>query len=194
MSIFNTLNKAAEETKKTKKSSAVEVHNEDLEAACHTFVKASKDEKNAKAARAQASSELIDFLSPVHGEALKNNSLTRTFRINDKVMCTFGDRFGTLGPEDVEDAQTALQEAKVPFDRLFREKAKFVLKKSIEDNEKLLEELVGKLGEDFTKYFDVSTEVVPVDDFYKAVSREGCYDELKDVIERIRYKPTVKVS
>ena len=194
MSIFKTLNKAAAETKKTKKSTSVELSNEKLEDSCLKIIKASKEEKNAIASKAQAGSEIIEFVSGIHGQSLRDNNLTRTFRLNSKVMITFADKFSALGEEDIEEATEILDEAGVPFDRLFREKANFTLKANVQENEKLLEELVTKLGDDFTKYFDIKTQVSPVKDFYNSVAKEGCYDQLKDLIERTRHKPTVKVS
>jgi hypothetical protein len=196
MSAFDSLKKAETKSTKSKKSSAVEITNEELSKACKDVIKASKDEKNAKALKDQAGAEIIDAVSLVHNAGLENQTLDKTFRVNESVMVIFTDRFKSLSEDDVVETKEILKttnNSKI-FDRLFRETAKFSLKEGVADNEKLLGELIETLGDKMTKFFDVKISVQPVDDFYKTLVKENVQVELKDVVERLRYKPTLKVS
>jgi len=185
---------ANKQDKKTK-STSQNIEDQSKDALCDQLIVASKNFKNAEAALKQKQAEVIDYISPIHFERLKENNLEKTFKINNKVMCIFGDRFSNLSEEDVAEAQQITSSNSVPFEKLFKEKVTLKLKKSIEDNEKELEKLIGLMGADvIEKYFDVGCAVQPADDFYVSVTKEGLIDKLRGLIERIRYKPTVKVN
>lgn len=185
---------ANKQEKKTKSTAQVVV-DPSVDVLCDQFLVASKNFKNAEAELKQKQAEVIDYISPIHFDRLNENNLEKTFKINDKVMCIFGDRFSALSNEDVQETQAITTEAKVPFEKLFKEKVTLKLKKGIEENEKELEKLIELLGEGVVeKYFEVGYSVHPTDDFYVSVTKEGLVNKLRGLIERIRYKPTVKVS
>ena len=185
----------ASKQEKKPKSSAQLIEDPSQDQLCNQFVIASKNFKNAEAEMKQKQAEIIDYISPVHFERLKDNNLEKTFKINDKVMCIFTDRFSSLSNEDVTEAQKITSESSIPFEKLFKEKVTLKLKKSIEENEKELEKLIELLGEGtIEKYFEVGYAVQPADDFYVSVAKEGMVDKLRGLIERVRYKPTVKVN
>lgn len=180
---------------KAKKTTAEVVIDPAMEEVCEKLVKTSAALKNAKAAHENAQAEIIDYMQPKHMDALRGNSLTKTFELNDKVKCIFTDRFKALSPEDLKEFEDNLAEKEIAVDKLLKEKVSLSLKKHVEDDEEKLNKLIEALGEDLLeRYFEVKVSTVPVKDFYAAVVRENAVDPLEDVIERIRYKPTVKVS
>lgn len=193
MGAFDKLKQVSEKPK-DKKSSAREIKNEALQPACDSFLKASKAFKNAEAELKQSQEEILEVMRRTHADSIKEGNLTKSYRINDSVLCIFTDRFGALKEHDLEEAATKLKKANVPFERLFKEKVELKLRDNVSDNEKELEKLIEALGELLPKYFDVVVKTLPVDDFDEALSREGVYGELSDVVERVRYKPTMRVS
>lgn len=193
MGAFDKLKQVSEKPK-DKKSSAREVKDEGLQPACQNFVKASKAFKNAEAELKQSQEEILQVMRLTHASSIKEGNLTKSYRINDSVLCIFTDRFGALKEHDLEEASAKLKKANVAFERLFKEKVELKLKDTVSDNEKELEKLITALGDLLPKYFDVTVKTLPVDDFDTALSRENVYGELSDVVERIRYKPTMRVS
>lgn len=180
---------------KAKKTTADAIIDPAMEEVCNNLVKTSAALKNAKAAHENVQAEIIDYMQPKHIEALRSNSLTKTFDLNDKVKCIFTDRFKALTAEDIKEFEERLIEKNVAVEKLLKERVSLKLKKHVEDDEDKLNKLIEALGEDLLeRYFEIKVETVPVKDFYTAVVREDVVDELEDVIERIRYKPTVKVS
>lgn len=166
-----------------------------IQGTCDAFVKASKDFKNAKAALAEAQENLIEYVSPKMFDGLRKNNLSKTFKINETVMCIFKDQFKALSDDDFAEVTEILGKANVPLETLFKEKVGLSLKKNIQDDEQRIDELINKLGEDMLiQYFDVKQEVVAVSEMYKAVAKAGVIDDLQDIIERIRYKPSCKVG
>ena len=78
---------------------------------------------------------------------------------------------------------------------IFCQKASVSLKSSVSSDEDKLEELIEKLGPDLLEeFFDVKVATVPNKNFDQLVAREGVYKELSEIIERLRNKPSVKVS
>ncbi len=180
---------------KPKKSNAALIEDPSIEDACAQLVRTSRDFKNAKAAHENAQAALIDYISPIHLASLKSKSLTKTFKLNEKVMCIFTDKFKNLSPDDRKDVEELLEEAKIPIERLFAEKLSLKLNKSIEEDSDKLTALHELLGEEkFNEYFEFDVKFAPVDEFYKSLVREGGVEVLQDVIPQFRNKPTVKVS
>ena len=69
------------------------------------------------------------------------------------------------------------------------------LRKELEVAHDDLNELMELLGEDkFNKYFEYEVKFSPVKEFYKSLVKTNTVDDLEDIVEQIRYKPTVKVS
>lgn len=190
------LDKFKSESKDSKKkSSVVEIQEPSLDNTCDELIKASKNLKNAEAALEQAQAEIIEFLFPKQMEALKKSDLTKSFRLNDKVLCLFTERFKDINKDDREEIEKRLNQANISIEKLFAEKLNLKLKKEVEDNYPKLEKLLELLGENILKeYFDYNVRFVPVDDFYKALIKENAVDIFQDIIENIRYKPTVKVG
>ena len=193
MGAFDKLKQVSEKPK-DKKSSVREVKVESLQAACDAFVKADKALKNAEAEHKQSQEEILEVLRRTHAESIKEGNLTKSYRVNDNVLCIFTDRFSPLKGPDLEEASAKLKKANVAFDRLFKEKVELKLKANVADNEKELEKLIEALGDLLPKYFEVNVKTLPVDNFDEALSREKIYGELSDIVERVRYKPTMRVS
>lgn len=194
MSVFDKLKQVADHQPKEKKSSAKEIADPAIGLACENFVKASRDQKNAEAVLKQAQAEVLDYIKPIHSQEIEAGDPTKTYRLNGTVMCMFTDRFGALKDHEISLVKEKLQEAEVPFEKLFKERVKLKLKDSVADNSKELEKLIESLGDLLPRYFEVGVETLPVDDFDKALARENIYGKIGDIVERIRWKPTLKVT
>jgi hypothetical protein len=180
---------------KTTKSTVEPIVDAQIDEVCDRLVRSSKELKNAEAAHEQAQAEVIDYMMPIHLERLQKGSLNKSFRLNDKVLCLFTDRFKNLSQDDRQEVESRLEKANIPVDKLFTEKLSLKLKKDIEENYEMLNKLMSLLGEDVLKeYFDLDIKFTPVDDFYKALVKENAVSCLEDIISQIRYKPTVKVG
>lgn len=193
MSAFDKLKQFADRPK-AKRSSAEEITDVSMQPACETLVAASRGFKDAEAELKNAQEAILDYMRPIHSAEIREGTPSTTYKLNELLMCIFTDRFGALKDFEVAEAKERLSKAKVPFDRLFKEKVKLKLKESVSENEKELENLINQLGDLLPRFFEVSVETSPVDDFDKALAREGVYGDLADIVERARYKPTIRVS
>lgn len=187
--------KKAEAKAKPRKASHDIIQDASMDEICDLLIRTSRDLKNAKAAHENAQAEIIDYMSPKHLDNLKKGSLAKTFKLNEKVMCIFTDRFKNLNDEERAEVEKRLSDAKIPIEKLFTEKLSLKLNPAVEENYEKLKELHALLGpEKFEEFFAFKVNFTPVDDFYKSVVKENAVEVLEDVIENIRYKPTVKVS
>ena len=187
--------KKTSSAKKTKKLSGKCITDASMESACDDFIRTTKDLKNAKAAHELAQSEIIDYMIPKHFDSLRGRCLEKTFRLNDKVMCIFADRFKNVSSEDQEIIRARLSQQDVPVERLFTERLSIKLRPEIEDNDEELNKLVELLGEEkFEQYFEYDVKFSPVSDFYRSLVETKTVEVLEDIVEQIRYKPTVKIG
>ena len=193
MSALGKLKKASSDKPKKSKSSVVDVSNPEMEEVCNQLIEASRDYKNAEAALKLAQAEVIDYVKPLHRDGLKKNDPVKSFRLNEKVLCLFTDKFKVVGEEDSKEIKEAIGEE--AMGRLFQEKLSLSIKKEIAADDEKIGQLLEILGEEnLHKFFDFSVVSVARKDFFKNVARESVVNELEDVIDRIHYKPTVRVG
>jgi hypothetical protein len=176
-------------------SSTIEIADSNVQAICEEFVLASRNYKKAEASLKSSQEAILNYIKPIHSTNIKENKHPpTTYRINNSLICIFTDRFSALKEADIELTKENLFKIGVPFDRLFKERVKLKLKESVSENENEISNLITQLGDLLPKFFDVSVETVPVENFDKVVAQEGTYDQVSNVLKHSRYKPTLKVS
>lgn len=190
-SAFDKLRKSAEKTK-PKSKGVLEIDNFEMETACDNFIISSRDFKNAEAALKRDKSIIIDFMRTIFAQTMGSGEAIKSFRLNSKLLCTFTDRFTAPSEQDVQEIQSAVGTA--TFDKLFKQTASVKLKESVASNEAKLSELLELLGDKADQFFDIGVTYSTIDDIDKLVAAEGCYEQLGDVLERLRYSPTIKTA
>lgn len=190
-SAFDKLRKSSEKTK-SKSKGVAEINNPDMDVACDNFILSSRDFKNAEAALKRDKSIIIDFMRTAFGQAMEAGDATKSYRLNEKLLCIFTDRFSAPTEQDVQEIQSAVGEA--IFNKLFKQSASIKIKENVASNEEKLTELLNLLGDKADQFFDIGVSYTTVDDVDKLVAAEGCYDKLGEVLERLRYSPTIRTA
>lgn len=188
---FDKLRKSAEKTK-TKSKGPSEINNPEMDTACDNFIISSKDFKNAEAALKRDKAIIIDFMRAAFAQNMNAGDAIKSFKLNDKLLCIFTDRFSAPSEQDVQELQSAVGE--VIFNKLFKQTASIKIKESVSSNEEKLSELLTLLGDKADKFFDIGVSYIATDDIDKLVAAEGCYEQIGDTLERLRYSPTIRTA
>lgn len=188
---FDKLKKKADSKPKSK-SNVVECSDPNMDQVCDSFIISSREFKDAEAALKRDKGIVIDFMRNIFAKTMEEGDAVKSFRLNSKLLCTFTDRFTTPCDHDINELKEAIGEEGV--NKLFKQKASIKVKESVSTNESKLNELLELLGDKADQFFDIGVSYTTVDDIDKVLVGEGCYGEVKEVIERLRYSPTIKAS
>jgi hypothetical protein len=189
MSAFDKLSKVA---KPKSKSNVIECSDQTMEQVCDSYIISSRELKDAEAANNRDKSSVIDYMRNVFAKSMKEGDAVKSFRLNSKLLCIFTDRFKAPCEHDMEELLKSVSQAQV--NKFFKQKASVKIKESVSTNEAKLTELLELLGDKADQFFDIGVSYTTADDLDKIIVSEGCYEEVQEVIERLRYSPTVRVS
>lgn len=192
MSAFNKLKQVSSSSKK-KNSSVKEIQDLALSPLVNRLVEASKALKNAEANWNKEQYEVLQYAKDLHKQTLQSLDTTKSYKINDLVMCTFTDKFSSFDEHSTVEVMTKLQEANISFEKLFMQKAFLKMRPEVASNENKLQELIDLLGDRVSEFFEVRVLTTPVENFDAALQREKAYNFISDSVERHRAKPSVRV-
>jgi len=192
MSAFNKLKQVSSSSKK-KNSSVKEIQDLALSPLVNRLVEASKALKNAEANWNKEQYEVLQYAKDLHKQTLQSLDTTKSYKINDLVMCTFTDKFSSFDEHSTVEVMTKLQEANISFEKLFMQKAFLKMRPEVASNESKLQELIDLLGDRVSEFFEVRVLTTPVENFDAALQREKAYNLISDSVERHRAKPSIRV-
>lgn len=189
MSVFDKLKKSNTTTKR--KSNVQEIVIVEVEELCNQLIEASANLKNAEGQYENLKSQLHQEVKGIYSNSIKEGEPIKSFKLNGKITCIFTDKFQT-----VDDTLDQILQSKLTpeqYQKLFKPQAQLKLKDCVSKNEELVSELVGLLGDKLDKFFDTGLKVNCCNDFDKVCAIEGCYGEIEDIVEQLRYKPTIRI-
>jgi len=150
------------------------------------YCKAIKEKKAAEAEMKVQSDAIIGFASKVQDEKAFNGDFHKSYDVQgdkETIKYVTSDRFSI----NAEDEKTLKELFGKKFNEMIREKFQVTMKNEVLESEELQKEFMALMGNNFAKFFDVTTSLVTTDDFdariYLVAGKQKKLDEIRTYVQ-----------